>query len=198
MPSLGFQKQFVPGVRAMLDPDYARRNKIRPKTTTIRKMRKRPFKKGDRLFLFSGLRTPHCERLGETRCLKVEDFQIAFENEIPKGFYVDGKLLSDADSNAIAIDDGFKGWREMIEWFKKTHGLPFIGQRITMANTYDRKYYLHKRTKDLGINIQLDKCEKMIEITSDQVEKVKKSKHIAELQKRYSYGVQIINPIWKV
>jgi len=60
MPSLSFQKQFVPAVRAMLDKDYAQRLKIKPKTTTIRAARKRPFRKGDTLYLFSGIRTKYC------------------------------------------------------------------------------------------------------------------------------------------
>src|SRR5665648_136068 len=82
MPSLSFQKPFVPGIRAMLDKDYATRLKIKPKTTTIRATRKRPFKKGDKLFLFSGLRTKYCHKLGEVICLKVEDIEIS-EFEIP-------------------------------------------------------------------------------------------------------------------
>ena len=29
-----------------------------------------------------------------------------------------------------AVDDGFDSFAEMLEWFEKTHGLPFEGQLI--------------------------------------------------------------------
>lgn len=32
--------------------------------------------------------------------------------------------------NEFAIDDGFKDWPEMREWFRSTHGLPFHGELI--------------------------------------------------------------------
>jgi len=202
MPSLSFQKQFVPGILAMLDKDYATRLKIKPKTTTIRATRKRPFKKGDKLFLFSGLRTTSCKRLGTVICLKVEDIEISeFNgNHILKPaimFKLDGSTLSRSQIQNIASGDGFEKWEDMITWFRKNHGLPFTGQRIHMDNTYDRKYYLHKKTKDLNLKVRLTKLEKTIEITSDQVETVRKSKHITELARKHQYGVQIINPLFK-
>lgn len=200
MPSLSFQKQFVPGIRAMLDKDYATRLKIKPKTTTIRSTRKRPFKKGDKLFLFSGLRTKYCHKLGEVICLKTESIEIY---EFPFGpfnsimFKIDGSTLSKSQIQNIAFGDGFEKSEDMIDWFRKNHGFPFTGQRIHMDNTYDRKYYLHKKTKDLNLKVRLTKLEKTIEITTDQVETVRKSKHITELANKYQYGVQIINPLFK-
>jgi|SRR5659263_73235 len=153
MPSLNFQKQFIPGILAMLDKDYARRTRIKPKNTTIRAKRKRPFRKGDSLYLLSGQRTKYCQRLGKVTCRKTEVFVI--EEESP-GIYkiiVNGTILSDEVAKDTAQNDGFTTLKEMIKWFRKTHGFPFEGQRIHLSNTYDRKYYLHKRTKDLGINI---------------------------------------------
>lgn len=202
MPSLSFQKPFVPGIRAMLDKDYATRLKIKPKTTTIRATRKRPFKKGDKLFLFSGLRTKQCQKLGTVICLKVEQVEISECSTMNPPytaimFKLDGSTLSEREIKKIATDDGFEIWRDMIDWFRKNHGFPFTGQRIHMDNTYDRKYYLHKKTKDLNLKVRLTKLEKTIEITSDQVETVRKSKHITELSNKYQYGVQIINPLFK-
>ena len=72
-----------------------------------------------------------------------------------------------------------------------------IQKQLRLGNTYDRKYYLHKRTKDLGINLRQEKCEKTIEITTDQVDEIRKNKHIKELANKHSYGVQIINPLFK-
>lgn len=33
-------------------------------------------------------------------------------------------------ANRLAKRDGFKNWKDMLAWFKKTHGLPFNGQLI--------------------------------------------------------------------
>lgn len=200
MPSLSFQKQFVPGIRAMLDKEYAFRLKIKPKTTTIRKLRKRPFKKGDRLVLFSGLRTKFCEKLGEVRCKKVE--LIVFEDIGLPGtscylVTINGAAVGYETILKIAKQDGFKDANTMMEWFKKNHGFPFTGQRIFMDNTYDRKFYLHKRVKDLELQVKLTKLEKTIEITSDEVAKLRGSKYVTELMDKHQYGVQIINPLFK-
>lgn len=34
----------------------------------------------------------------------------------------------------IAVNDGFKNWEEMRDWFKKVHGLPFEGVLIHWKN----------------------------------------------------------------
>jgi hypothetical protein len=197
MPSLNFQKQFMPGILAMLDKEYARRKRIRPKATTIRAKRKRPFHKGDLLYLFSGQRTKHCQRLGKVTCRKTEDLVIKEDSPGIYKIIINGADLSDDEAHKIALSDGFTDLKEMIEWFRKTHGFPFVGQRIYLSNTYDRKYYLHKRVKDLEINIELRRGEKIIEVTVDQIEKMRNSKHIRELVTQYSYGIQIINPLFK-
>lgn len=187
----------MPGILAMLDKEYAWRTRIKPKTTTIRAMRKKPFQKGDALYLFSGQRTKNCQRLGKVTCRKTEEFVI--KEELPGIFniIINGANLSVEAAQNVALEDGFTALGEMIKWFRKMHGFPFVGQRIYLANTYDRKYYLHKRTKDLGVKIELCRCEKTIEITTGQVEKVRNSKHITELAKKHSYGIQIINPLFK-
>ena len=210
MPSLSFQKQFVPAVRAMLDKDYAQRLKIKPKTTTIRAARKRPFRKGDTLYLFSGIRTKYCIKLGTATCKKVEEFTITdiSPETVEKTFdgymiterivvAINGVALTGDQEYAIAIKDGFESTAKMIDWFRKAHGFPFDGQRIHMANTYVEKYYLHKKVKDLGVNIHLRKCEKTIEITTDQIDNVHTSKYIKELANKFSYGIQTINPLFE-
>ena len=147
--------------------------------------------------LFTGLRTKKVRLLGKVTCRKTEEIEI---KEVAPGviaFIVDGYTLNDIEVQKIAECEGFSSWCKMEAWFRITHGFPFEGQRIFLANTYDRKYYLHKRTKDLGINIELCRCEKTIEITPEQVEKVRNSKHITELATKHNYGIQIINPLFK-
>ena len=82
MPALNFKKEFARGEMAMLDKDYAIRNKVKPKTTTISSYRKRPFCKGDILYLFTGLRTKYCKRLGTVKCLRVEDFRMDCDSKV--------------------------------------------------------------------------------------------------------------------
>lgn len=115
MPALNFQKQFADKVESG------------EKRQTIRAMRKRPFKTGDKLYLYYGMRTKSCRKLGEAVCNSVEDVKICKNGVI----YINGvgKWFS-ASYDKIAREDGFKDWNEMFNWFKKTHGLPFHGQLI--------------------------------------------------------------------
>ena len=206
--SINFRMCFVPGILAMLDKDYASRTGVKPKTTTIRaKVRyvecaqhlkvKKTIQKGDILRLFTGLRTKKVRLLGKIICRKTEEIEI---KEVVPGviaIFINGYPLNDIELQKVAEYEGFSSWCKMETWFKKTHGFPFEGQRIFLANTYDRKYYLHKRTKDLGINIKLCRCKKTIEVSPEQVEKARNSKHITELATKHSYGIQIFNPLFK-
>ncbi len=61
--------------------------------------------------------------------------------------------------------------------------------------TYKRKYYLHRRIKKAGFCLELERCSKTIKVEQHQVQEAQENKYIAELQNRYSYGVQLINPM---
>jgi len=202
MPSLNFKKEFAPGILAMLDKNYAKRTGVKPKSTTIRATRKRPIRKGDKLFLFSGLRTKYCQRLGMVICLKTEKIEIreiihllSFSSEIM--FKLDGDAISMQQLQKVAMADGFASGLELIDWFKKNHGLPFEGQRIHMANTYDRKYFCNKKVKDHGFTLQLETTQKTINVHQEDVEAAKADRYIAELATKHNYGVQIINPLFR-
>ena len=197
MPSLNFKKEFVPGILAMLDKNYAKRTGVKPKYTTIRAKRKRPIRKGDKLFLFSGLRTKYCKKMGETICLKTEDITINEPTPNTININIDGITLSAQEEIKLAKKDGFISSSEMVEWFRKAHGLPFEGQRIHMANTYDRKYFCNKKVKDHGFTLQLETTQKTINVHQENVEAAKTDRYIAELATKHNYGVQIINPLFR-
>ena len=114
MPLLGFQKQFAPLVESG------------EKRQTIRAHRKRPFVKGDRLYLYTGLRTKQCRKLGEAVCTKVESIRIRTGGAVLLG----SQLLGVRQIQRISRDDGFDNAEEMVQWFEETHGLPFEGQLI--------------------------------------------------------------------
>lgn len=122
MPLLGFQKQFVEAVESGT------------KRQTIRAHRKRPFKVGDTLYLYYGLRTQQCRKLGEVECREVVPFKIEFGYFWM--FYSRGAVqrrwlrLQVHDAADLARADGFESAADMAAWFEKTHGLPFDGQLI--------------------------------------------------------------------
>lgn len=122
MPILNFQSRFVPFIR----------NK--KKYQTIRKNRKRPFRVGDKLYLYTGLRTKYCQKIDEVICLHVFKITIKKTGEV----YVADKRLDEWEKDILAFCDGFRsdleGYEEcfevMFRWFEKMHTLPFEGQII--------------------------------------------------------------------
>ena len=118
MPLLGYKKQFAPLVESG------------EKRQTIRAMRKRQIKSGDRLYHYYGLRTKACRKLLESDCASVDPIRIDDKGEV----YVAGRVLTDSEKALLAHADGFRRfrglWEEMFEFFKTVHGLPFEGQLI--------------------------------------------------------------------
>lgn len=123
MPALSFKKQFIGRITRG------------EKSQTIRAERKRPFKKGDRLFLYTAMRTKQCQKLGEADCLKVAEIGISQKGEVT----IEKMRLSEDQKNHLAVDDGFNTAKEMVTWFEKTHGLPFKGQLILWHNFTSQK-----------------------------------------------------------
>ena len=64
MPALNFQEQFAAAVESG------------EKRQTIRSERKRPIKVGDTLYLYTGMRTKRCRKLGSAGCVGIEEIRI--------------------------------------------------------------------------------------------------------------------------
>lgn len=97
-------------------------------------------KPGDRLQLYTGMRTKACRKLGEAVC----------EAVFPVMFLADGGLLFPGASELAAISlygargkvadyvtserfaraDGFPRWDDCAAFFREKYGLPFAGQVI--------------------------------------------------------------------
>jgi hypothetical protein len=122
MPALNFKKQFAPLVKAGV------------KRQTIRAFRSRPFRKSDYLYLYTGMRTKTCEKLGETVAQVVSEITITEEN-----VKINGEILSQDTLTMLALADGFDSVDEFYDFFRLSHGLPFHGQLIqwnyVMANS---------------------------------------------------------------
>jgi len=114
VPALNFQKRFAPMVESG------------EKSQTIRATRKRPFKEGDTLYLYTGMRTKVCRKLGEVVCTGAVKFYLS-----DRCVQVNGQsLLTPAGRDEFAWADGFTDMEDMAQWFEETHGLPFYGQLI--------------------------------------------------------------------
>lgn len=113
MPIISFKKQFEKNV------------KLRIKCQTIRKNGKRIYKKGDTLYLYTGLRTKGCKKLGEGIIKAVESIYI--DNNL---IVLDGEKLNNIQKYELAVADGFRDIYELTRWFNEIHGLPFEGRLI--------------------------------------------------------------------
>ena len=67
---------------------------------------------------------------------------------------------------------------------------------ISERTTYKRKYFLTRSVQRKGFGKKYANTERIIEVRPEQVEEAIKDKHIAELQSKHQFGVQIINPIY--
>ncbi len=112
MRVLMFQERFVELVRSG------------EKRQTIRKTAR--CKPGDILSLRRWMAKPYRSRHELVRiplCKTVQAVRISMH-----GIEVEG---CETNRDRMAVADGFQGWREMRDWFKKTHGLPFCGFLIS-------------------------------------------------------------------
>ena len=107
---------------------------IKPKRQTIRATRKRSFKQGDTLYLYTGMRTKNCIKLGEVKAKEVEhvhmrhlmgEFLVCIGAEI----YNNTETMNSL--NRVALKDGFTCVNDMRDFFVPHVGDEFEGQLIT-------------------------------------------------------------------
>lgn len=123
MPAINFQKQFAPLVESG------------QKRQTIRALRKdgRDPISGDRLFLYTGMRTKGCRKLMDTVCASTYAITIKTNGTIK----LDGQVLHHRTAEELAQADGFESRDAMIAWFSKTHEMPFHGRLIKWSEKRD-------------------------------------------------------------
>ncbi|WP_372772152.1 hypothetical protein [Mangrovibacterium sp.] len=61
--------------------------------------------------------------------------------------------------------------------------------------TYNRRYYLHRRIKLAGFSIHYGDTERTILVREQQIRKAQTNKYVAELQREFNYGIQLLNPM---
>lgn len=118
MPALNFQKQFADDVESG------------KKRQTIRAFRKdeRDPKPGQTLYLFTGMRTKACRKLGEAGCLSADAIRIGIDGIVIHAGDGYSQMLAGADGcEEEARADGFATFAEMRDWFSSAYRLPFSG-----------------------------------------------------------------------
>ena len=116
MPALNFKKVFKSKIAAGL------------KRSTIRAFRKdgRDPRPGETLFLYTGMRTKACQKLGQETCRRARPIRIEAGGRI----LVDNQPLRARDRLTLFRVDGFDRPGDFFEFFETTHGLPFEGVLI--------------------------------------------------------------------
>lgn len=104
MPPISFKKQFVPLIES-----GAKRQTIRS--------RKHPIKVGDRLYLYTGMRTQDCTKIAESICIEVERFSLSKYLHHDPVVHVDYFDLSPTAIADLAFADGFTNQHEFINFF---------------------------------------------------------------------------------
>lgn len=104
---------------------FAHDVEIGVKHQTIRLNRKYPTKKGDKLSLYTGMRTKRCRLLKRAECTSVVPVEI-HDTYVT----VDGERLHRDDIKALALADGFLSSAMFVSFFEKQYGLPFKGVLI--------------------------------------------------------------------
>ncbi len=129
MVAYSFKPMFVHAIRLGLglepiDPEPGAR---RPKRQTIREVgRRRHAFPGDRLQLYTGMRTKQCKLIGEALCTNASSIEIAFRPE-PKIYITRPRIRSIADPRKLdlfAQGDGFADWESMAEFWRDVHDDP--------------------------------------------------------------------------
>ncbi len=121
MPALNFQKRFAADVESG------------KKCQTIRAKRKNEIRKGQRLHLYTGQRTKQCRKIGEPECSYVRPVRIDEDTYTISlgGAGIGNTYFGSPDE--FARRDGFLGWYDMRDWFRRRYGLPFDGVLIEWA-----------------------------------------------------------------
>lgn len=138
MPAYNFQGQFVPYIEDESKPHTVRADRKDGKVPNP----------GDTLYLYTGMRTKKCRKIGEAICIHTSQIRIT-ETGIAFGGYLiladktvlqqpPSWLLNDIKRDIFAWKDGFRpegstidnphgSWELMLQFFKHTHELPFQG-----------------------------------------------------------------------
>ena len=106
MPALNFAAKFAPLVESGR------------KRQTIRARRRCPIREGQRLYLYTGMRSKRCRKLGEGVVVETLPIRIECHDDRMTGrVELAGRELRGAELDALIIADGFETHWEFFDWF---------------------------------------------------------------------------------
>ena len=123
MPSLNFKAKFAHAIASG------------KKRQTIRPLGKRKYKRGEKVYLYTGQRTKNCRLLGTAIIVDVRNIEI--KNDISPAIVriqgVDGipYQMDEITLDLYAKHDGFSSVADFLNFFKDLYGDVFRGQEIT-------------------------------------------------------------------
>ena len=103
---------------------FSRDVELGNKVQTIR--RKARCKPGDRLQLYTGMRTKQCRKLADAICTTVRTVHIDSDTLL-----IDGCGVYGWHRTCRARDDGFDSFDAFVGFFRKQYGLPFRGNIVS-------------------------------------------------------------------
>jgi hypothetical protein len=116
MPAYNFKPQFAEAV------EQGR------KRTTIRAWGPlRGAQRGMTAYLYTGMRTKQCRKLGTGLIVSVRSIKISRARANGFVVEVDGSLLNRQEIDKLALDDGFANVLELIKFFNFNYAFPFEG-----------------------------------------------------------------------
>lgn len=108
---------------------FSRTAWVNRKATSIRAYRKkRSFRITDQLDMYSGARTRDMMNIGERPSgqWRLNEIEILEDRVL-----IDGHAMTEIQLDTICRKDGFRNMEEFRAFFRKEHGLPFLGQYLT-------------------------------------------------------------------
>lgn len=138
MVAYSFKQRFVQPIRVGLSR-ISLSFDCPPKRQTIRAIGKRRHARpGETLQLYFAQRSPQCEKIGDARCISVQEIRLVFgrtqEVRIAPGCPDFELMRSRERLDEFATGDGFDDWDDMHEFWKREHGGkrlgPFVGMLI--------------------------------------------------------------------
>ena len=88
------------------------------KCQTVRAERKRPIVAGDKLRLFTGMRTKNCQFIKDVICTSVQP--VYFSLFMVNTLFIDGRFIDRAGTEEFARKDGFESPQQMFDYFSKS------------------------------------------------------------------------------
>ncbi len=106
MPAYNFQTRFVEAIKTGFKRTTIRANEAVPGTTA---------------YLFTGMRTKACKRIGQGRIIGCSSITVGVKQSGVPLIVIRGKTLNANDLALLAKGEGFKDALELVDFFKTTY-----------------------------------------------------------------------------